>query len=218
MHNTIRLGLVMAMLLVASAATAQSQVYRWVDKDGAVHYSDHPESPDAKTVDLPQLQTFKSNSVSNGAPLSQDSAEKTDASIPRPVMTSPTANQTIRNSDGSVTLAANATFPPGGGLLFYIDGATLNATPIQTLAWNATGVERGEHRASVAVADADGKVVARSEAVVFYMMQPGLLNHPQTLGYDSGLGPDKVTGLAPQKSTGLGPDKLPPPPAKKTSN
>ena len=35
--------------LVATAALAQSNVYRWVDKDGKVHFSDTPPPADAKS-------------------------------------------------------------------------------------------------------------------------------------------------------------------------
>lgn len=52
-----------ALLLagVLAAGSAQAQVYRWVDKDGKVHYSDNPP-PDAKV----DQRKMKDNSVDVG--------------------------------------------------------------------------------------------------------------------------------------------------------
>jgi glutaredoxin len=45
-----RLAALAAALLVPLAASAQSTVYRWVDKNGKVHYSDSPPEPGVKDV------------------------------------------------------------------------------------------------------------------------------------------------------------------------
>ena len=38
----------MALLCLAVSASAHSQMYKWVDKDGKTHYSDKPPPADAK--------------------------------------------------------------------------------------------------------------------------------------------------------------------------
>ena len=48
--TTIGTAILAAALLVASQAQAQSSVYRWVDKDGKVHFSDAPPAEEAKEV------------------------------------------------------------------------------------------------------------------------------------------------------------------------
>lgn len=40
----------LAILLMAAAATAGAQMYRWTDKDGKVHFSDSPPPPGARNV------------------------------------------------------------------------------------------------------------------------------------------------------------------------
>jgi glutaredoxin len=50
MKPRIALLLCMAGSLAASAALAQSTVYRWVDKDGKVQFTDSPPPADAKGV------------------------------------------------------------------------------------------------------------------------------------------------------------------------
>lgn len=49
MKSPIQLFVAIAVLLAAATVTAQ--VYKWVDKDGKVQYSDIPPSPDAKGVE-----------------------------------------------------------------------------------------------------------------------------------------------------------------------
>jgi hypothetical protein len=43
-------ALVLAACAVAATASAQSSVYKWVDKDGKVHYSSEPPPSDAANV------------------------------------------------------------------------------------------------------------------------------------------------------------------------
>lgn len=46
----MRLQLYTAALLLAIGATASGQAYRWVDREGRVHYTQTPPPPDAKSV------------------------------------------------------------------------------------------------------------------------------------------------------------------------
>lgn len=49
--NPMRAMLVAAVLLTVAVAGAQAQqMYRWIDKDGTVHYTQQPPPPDARNV------------------------------------------------------------------------------------------------------------------------------------------------------------------------
>jgi glutaredoxin len=50
MRSTISILACVAALAVAADCAAQSSVYRWVDKDGTVHFSDAPPPESAKDV------------------------------------------------------------------------------------------------------------------------------------------------------------------------
>ncbi|MCM2327738.1 MAG: glutaredoxin family protein [Lysobacter sp.] len=52
-----RLAALAAALLVPLAVGAQSTVYRWVDKNGKVHYSDSPPAQDARNVSQKRMGT-----------------------------------------------------------------------------------------------------------------------------------------------------------------
>lgn len=51
-----RLGLLLLSLLIATAG-AQAAVYRWVDKDGKVHYSDKPPSGEQGAAERVNIDT-----------------------------------------------------------------------------------------------------------------------------------------------------------------
>ena len=51
MKQALSLGLAMALV----AASALGQAYRWIDKDGRVHYTQTPPPPDAKDVQRKKL-------------------------------------------------------------------------------------------------------------------------------------------------------------------
>jgi len=53
--NRLALGCAMLAAVVAAGVAAQTQVYRYIDKDGRVIYSDKPPPADAKSVQAKRL-------------------------------------------------------------------------------------------------------------------------------------------------------------------
>jgi hypothetical protein len=72
----VGLGLGMAaLLLAASAAADDAKLYRWVDKDGHVHYGDQPAAGNASTVNLRSINSSDSSSdVARAAAADKQSA------------------------------------------------------------------------------------------------------------------------------------------------
>jgi glutaredoxin len=55
-ERRMRIHLIAAAILFTACADASGQAYRWVDKDGKVHYTQEPPPPGAKSV---QRKTFR---------------------------------------------------------------------------------------------------------------------------------------------------------------
>jgi hypothetical protein len=55
MQNCVRASFVAAAIAAIAWAESSAQTYRWVDKDGAVHYTQVPPPPDAKNVQKKNL-------------------------------------------------------------------------------------------------------------------------------------------------------------------
>jgi len=69
------LAVLAAALLLPAVAAAQSNVYRWVDKDGKVHYSDSP--PDAGAKDVSQKRMGSGAAEAPQLPMATQLAMKT---------------------------------------------------------------------------------------------------------------------------------------------
>jgi hypothetical protein len=66
MKSPIQLFIALAILL--ATATVAAQVYKWVDKDGKVQYTDTPPPPGAAKADPKKVETGASGEASAAAP------------------------------------------------------------------------------------------------------------------------------------------------------
>lgn len=170
------------LLLLSTATQAADAVYRWVDKDGVVHYSAQPPNKDAKPAALPPLQTYSHKSgpqnLPDGAALAQSAAPTTPEAAPPPELriTGPAPDEVFRDPQGLVPVAVSVKpfMPMEGGLVFYLDGSAQNSKPWASTSYTLVGVERGEHRVAVALVDRQGKEVTRSAAITFYAKPPSI--------------------------------------------
>ncbi|MBP7663377.1 MAG: DUF4124 domain-containing protein, partial [Shewanella sp.] len=92
MRSLTLIGLVLFSML------AQATVYKWVDKDGKVHYSDEPQ-PNAQVVELKDKTL---NQIALPLPKTDlNSSNQAIESIQYQVnITSPTEEETVRDNNG----------------------------------------------------------------------------------------------------------------------
>lgn len=169
------IAFILASLLGSSWAV--DTVYRWVDKDGVVHYGARPPSKDAQPASLPEIQTYSHRAGSRAVPVQatdSPSASKGDSAVAEVRILAPVQDEVFRDPQGvvNVTAAVLPTLPDGAGVIFYLDGAAKNAKPLASTSMTFTGVERGEHTVTVAVVDASGKELKRALAVTFHNKPP----------------------------------------------
>src|SRR5262245_518314 len=97
----MRMLLLLAGLAVSLAAASQ-EIYRWVDKDGVVHYADQPGSSDAKLINVIEPSTYEAPDASSYQSTSGSEDSGTPASNPRYTglsIVSPTADETFFGAD-----------------------------------------------------------------------------------------------------------------------
>ncbi len=158
------------MLLVGPLALA-GPIYKWVDENGVVHYSDQPHQ-DAQQIHLGAPQTYKPTQYAQPQP---------EATAAPPVsytcaVTSPTDQQAFPDAD-TVSVSAQVDPRPGPDNPIYVvlDGRVVADQPTSGLQFTL-GVERGEHSVAVLIRDANGRTVCQSAAVGFSVRQPSLLS------------------------------------------
>ena len=161
----------LCFLLVLLWLPVSADVYRWTDDKGVVHYTDKPPAGNAKPVELPKLQTYKPSAASTRAPAAApDDAAAAPVAASNIAIVTPQPEETIRDSEGKVSVVVNATVETGQGLVYYLDGKAQNE-PTPSTGYLMLGVERGEHQISAALVASDGRELARAGPVKFYRQQ-----------------------------------------------
>lgn len=165
-------AMLLALVLGVGLAHA-GNVYKWVDAQGNVHYSDHPH-PGAMLVALPKTQTYVPPD-SKGMP------------VPRPhtAPASPIGGYTQFSiaSPGrhanlwyvhKVTISVSLTpqLRPGDTLTYHLDGRTIGPTARQAVTFRH--VYRGTHTASVTLNARQG-ATRSAGPVTFYVHQKSIL-------------------------------------------
>lgn len=168
--------LLIAGLLAAFAGYAD--VYRWVDENGQVHFSDRPREG-AERVELQEPQTF-SAPASRRPPRTPDnsSADQAPFSYETLAITSPGQEETLWNIEGQldVSMRLSPRLQRGHELRLYLDGQQVEQLQAGSTRVRLTDVYRGNHSLRAEVVDAGGRTLIQSEPVNFFVRQTSVQN------------------------------------------
>jgi hypothetical protein len=163
--------LVLLGLLAAAAATAD--VWRWIDDDGVVHYSDTPRAG-AELVDVSESSRSTGARIyRNTAPSSSDDvAAATEQAFKYESLSisSPGAEETLWNIEGtlSVSLSLSPGLQTGHQVRVYFNG---EPRMVNSTSFTLDEVYRGVHNIQAEVLDATGRLMIRSTSNRFYVQQ-----------------------------------------------
>jgi hypothetical protein len=162
--------LALALLVACSAQAAV--VYKWVDADGVVHFSDQPAPGSEKilTSAAPHVGT-----VAVSPPATGSQPRQTPNAPPAVfAIVSPNAEQTFVNEPVPVRLDFQPG-PTGGQLLTWkLNGQTL--TEQTGLQFTLPNLPRGAYNLSATLVDPSTQETVSSASVSFYVQQPSLLS------------------------------------------
>jgi Domain of unknown function (DUF4124) len=174
MHYATRLLLLLCLPALCWAAT----VYRWVDADGVVHFSDQPQ-PGAVKIQIREPQSYTpapTPAAGRVAPNVKTQTEPHDyqncaVSVPGG---SGGDDQTLMNADSvTITVQMQPTLRPGDLLTVQLDGT--NLTPLNGTRYEISPIDRGAHTVTAMVRGAGGEVLCQSPVVTFNVHQPSVL-------------------------------------------
>ena len=179
-HKTFLMMLITCSLaLIASPLIAQ--VYKVVDENGNITYTDRPPADGSKPMDLPPLSVIETPDYQK--PVSQVVEGEEDKEIPLRTLRrdyrdfaiiSPLAEATIWGSEQGVSIAwsVGKQLQAGMNVSIFIDGKllTTSAQPIIP----AGVLERGEHTVTAQLKDAGNRTIATAAPVIFYVRQPNI--------------------------------------------
>lgn len=197
--ETMRYLLIFFLLSLSATAGAQD-IYRTVDKDGNVVFSDVPSKGSEKIQlkDTTVIQSLKSepSSLINSTP---DQKKK---SIPYKSLsiTAPADDEAIRNNAGnlSVKVALEPMLRPGHELVLYLDGT--EKTHGKGGVFNLENIDRGTHQLRASVKDADGHILISSKSTTFHLLRYSALMHKKKKQAESKKSPIQTPIQTPTKA------------------
>ncbi|MEJ2604589.1 MAG: DUF4124 domain-containing protein [Gammaproteobacteria bacterium] len=171
-------------LLLALPVTAQ--VYKWVDEDGVVHYTDRPVEG-AEEVDLPETKgtTFRRPEPVTPGPAARSSDGRDDGQEQGQAYESfrivqPSDEETLWNIGATleVSLSLSPALSQGHGVEVWFDGSVLESPDPTSLNFTIPEVYRGTHTLWARVVDAAGRVLIQTDEVTIYVRQTSVVNPP----------------------------------------
>ncbi|MBM5810859.1 MAG: DUF4124 domain-containing protein [Gammaproteobacteria bacterium] len=168
----MRIALFLAGWLLSLAAQPQ-EIYRWVDKDGIVHYADQPGAPDAARVTLQGLSVYEGGALAE--PETAEAASPAAVSPYRALrIVQPAAEEVFFDGAAGVTVVAEleGELQPEHGIRIFLDGQVV----AESLSAPLGPLARGTHVLRATVEDANGHAVISSPLVPFHVRQTSLLN------------------------------------------
>ncbi len=176
----MRILLILAGLLVSLAAEPQ-EIYRWVDKDGVVHYADQPGASNAERVYVTEPNAYESTpSFGDYAPREGEQDEPADENpYTSLAIVQPTPDQVFFGADATVVASVELSTPlrPDHTLVYFVNGNRMPATSGLNL--TLSGLERGTHFLRASVLDQNGQPLITSQQITFHVRMPSI-NSPQS--------------------------------------
>lgn len=168
-------AVVAALLATLALPAAAQEIYKTVDADGNVIYTDQPPTPESQPMELPPLtvaEPFEIPPPLVGEPASEEELTLYDGVA----LVSPEPEQHFWGTGGTLRaqLEAPHELRNGDSVNFYLDGTL--AGNVRAYGIDLSEVYRGEHSVYAEIVGADGRVLARTEPVTFYMHQQSILN------------------------------------------
>lgn len=158
---------VVISLLLASTATAQ--VYKTVDEDGKVTFTDSPENT-AKPVEITEPNTVKSIDVPiRVKPRPNSAAQGYRISISSPSDGDSVSGLTTTTVTGKLTPALK----PNHQIQLLVDGASYNTS--RQANFSVSNLERGPHTLQLVVIDRNGATLNSSSVVTISSTRPNNL-------------------------------------------
>ena len=181
-HKTFFM-ILFAFLLAVTVTPLMAQVYKVVDKDGNVTFTDQAPADGSKPIKLAPISVIEAPTYEKAPePTAEEGAEKElSLSYTRKIyrdfaIISPQQEESVWKPDGPIPVAwsVRTALQPGMQVTLYLDGKK-HATTIQPMI-PLSGLDRGEHTVKAELRDSKNRIVANADTITFFVRQPNLYN------------------------------------------
>ena len=183
------LGFALAALMLLTSGAASAQVYKIVDKDGNVTYTDQAPPDGAEPMQLPELSVVDTDyeeaeaaETGEGAATTEESEELTPRDLRRMYrdfrILTPANEETFWGTANAVVISwgTEAPLQPGMKTRLFIDGAPQAESQATTVALT---LDRGEHSVFAELRDARGRRLVTTPTITFFIKQAAVGVQPR---------------------------------------
>jgi hypothetical protein len=166
--------------LAADDSSGTTTIYRWVDAQGVVHYTDSPQ-PGAQQLHVQPAQTYRAPAIANVA--EPDTAADAASAYQVCLINQPSQQQSFYAPEQVVV---NVELVPrlhdGDQVTVTLDGQALPAADASGMDFQINAPFRGAHTLTAVVHDPSGRALCRAPPVTFYVRRPSLLSPQSPVG------------------------------------
>lgn len=168
--------LLLTLPLLFATSNISAEMYKWVDKEGNISYSDIPPFKGAQELEAPPLNSIPTPVLNKNKPQTDAVQEEEKAEKPTQYsylkITSPEHDATIRNNQGtfSISFTNKPALDVKQGHYFSVsmDGKTVQ-NKLQSASAHFSNIDRGSHKIGVKIHDKQGKVLRKSKGITIHL-------------------------------------------------
>ena len=157
-----------------AAALGGAEVYRWVDAEGQVHYSDRPgEGADRVVLDIMPPSSSPAAAGSTPGRTPPKVGNETAPGYAALTIQAPGQDETLWNIEGQldVAVAPQPALQAGHTIQLLLDGQTAAELEPGATRTRLSDVYRGQHTLQARIRDEFGTTLKQSDPVTFYVQQ-----------------------------------------------
>lgn len=176
MNPVVRI-LLITLVTLALAPAAMAEIYKVVNPDGSITYTDQRPASGAEPVDLPPLSVVETDidtSAITDRAAAAEAKEPTLRDLRRQFgdfrITQPQPEETFWGTGNTVTVAwgASQPLPEGFDVSLYVDGARMAAPDGGS---TTLTLDRGEHTVYAELRDSRRRLITTTPTVTFFIKQ-----------------------------------------------
>ena len=178
-----RFFLLMALLMMLAAAPLAAQVYKTVDADGNVTYTDQPPKDGSGPIELAPISVTETpnyeTAPKKSAKAEEDGNNKQSLKTLRRkysdfAIVAPQSEESVWHPESAVPVAwgTGAQLQEGRKVSVSVDGREQAITNAQVVP--VPGLDRGEHVVTAELLTASNQKIATAEPVTFFVRRPSV--------------------------------------------
>lgn len=177
-NGMIRTILPLSVFLLLASQTCAAEIYKVVDKDGNVTFTDQAPGDGTQPISLPELSVIRSETDPTPPPVESETVAEDNPPTLRELrgmysdfrMTQPANEETFWGTANTVVVSWDSNLPPEPDMSvrLVVDGESQLATASGGVSLT---LDRGEHKVYAELRDGRNRRITTTETVTFFIKQ-----------------------------------------------